>query len=215
MTSSMEEAMQKVLGELKLESTPQESKDNGKQQPFSKRNLPESLEVSFADNGNLLVCPIGSNIETRLRSSQVLFLELRRKVRDLTGDLSWSVRYASKIDTPLLPFLHCSSSLEILIDPMAPYRRPVDALAKEGVLVLLRLKSSAYYFKTKEELIQNPNMSGDKIRSLVDATTNTQRSLKSKTSHYSTKVKDVPNSDSNPASTAVQSNADQHPSGLS
>lgn len=164
----MKEAFSKVLDEV--HTVPSVTASAPASEPQQKRVLPESIIVELNEYGNLVVSPISPNIETRLRSSQVLFLELRRKVRELTGDNSWSVRYASQVDSPLLPFLHCSSSLEVFIDPMSPYRRPVEALSREGVLVLLRLKSNANYFKTKEELIKNPNMSNQKIKSLMEAT---------------------------------------------
>lgn len=88
----------------------------------------------------------------RLRSLNVLFLELRRKVRELTQDPTWTIRYASRVDQPLLPFLHSSGQLKVLIDPMQPYRSPIDALDKDRILDLIYLPSHAYYFKPKHEV---------------------------------------------------------------
>lgn len=124
--------------------------------PKPVHSLPEVINVILLDDGSVQVTPIDeSNISTRIKSANVLFLELRRKVKELTSDQSWTVRYASRVDSPLLPFLHSSSQLRILIDPLSPYRNPVDALSKEGVLTLVSIASHSYYFKAKGEVIRD------------------------------------------------------------
>lgn len=125
--------------------------------PKAKPTHSESITVEVLDGGNILVTPIDqATIGSRLRSPNVLFLELRRKVKEITKDSSWTVRYASKVDKPLLPFLHSSDQLKILIDPMSPYRSPVEALSKDGMLTLVLLGSHVYYFKPKGEVWRAP-----------------------------------------------------------
>lgn len=119
--------------------------------------LPEVVNVELQEDC-VRVTPVdNTTIGLRLKTSNVLFLELRRKIRELTKDPSWTVRYASKVNDPLLPFLHSSNNLKILVDPMSPYRNPIDALSKDGVLVLVLLPSHSYYFKPKEEVLSDGN----------------------------------------------------------
>lgn len=126
----------------------------------SSHSLPEVVEVELQGDGSVVVVPLdATTIGLRLKTSNVLFLELRRKIREITKDSSWTVRYASKVDDPLMPFLHSSNQLKVLIDPMSPYRNPVDALAKDGVLTLVLLASHAYYFKPKNEVLLDGNAS--------------------------------------------------------
>lgn len=116
--------------------------------------LPEVVEVKELPDGSIQVTPINEKtIGARLRNPRILFLELRRKIRELTGDDSWTVRYASQVHDPMLPFLHSSGKLKVLIDPMSPYRNPIEALSKDGVLVLIQLNSHVYYFKPKDEAL--------------------------------------------------------------
>ena len=127
----------------------------------SSHTLPEVVNVSALEDGSIQVTPLDiSTIGVRLKAPNVLFLELRRKIRELTNDDSWTVRYASRIKDPFLPFLHSSNELKILIDPMSPYRSPIDALAKDGVLVLALLPSHVYYFKPKNEVLRDSSLKG-------------------------------------------------------
>lgn len=122
----------------------------------SAHTLPEVIDVKILEDGNIQVMPIDElTISTRIKTANTLFLELRRKIRELTNDQSWTVRYASRVDNPLLPFLHSSDRLKVLIDVMSPYRNPLDALSRDGVLILVYLPSHVYYFKPKGEVIQN------------------------------------------------------------
>lgn len=119
-------------------------------------SLPEVVNVSLLEDGSVQITPLDeATIATRIKTPNILFLELRRVIRRLTEDESWAVRYASKISDPLLPFLHSSNRLQVLIDPMSPYRSPIDALSKDGVLTLALLPSHVYYFKPKSEVIRD------------------------------------------------------------
>ena len=128
--------------------------------PRSAHTLPEVVNVSLLEDGSVEVTPLDlTTVGVRLKEPNILFLELRRKIRELTGDSSWTVRYAAKVEAPLLPFLHSSKGLKILIDPMSPYRSPIDALSKVGVLILVLLPSHVYYFKPKNEVLRDHSSS--------------------------------------------------------
>lgn len=120
---------------------------------------PEVISVEKVSDGEMRITSCDSRIASRLRNLNVFFLELRRKVRRLTGDSSWAIRYASQVNSPLLPMLHSSLSLRILIDPMIPYRDPVKWLADGNELSMYELPSHAHYFMTREQLISNENVS--------------------------------------------------------
>ena len=123
-------------------------------------NLPEVVTVTLLEDGSIRVAPINSgNVAARLKNPGILFLELRRKIRELTEDSSWTVRYASQVSN-LLPFLHSSSQLKILFDPLSPYRSPIEALSKEGVLILSKVPSHIHYFKPKNEAIHDSSSQG-------------------------------------------------------
>lgn len=111
---------------------------------------PEAIHVERVSPNEILVTPADDRLGDRLRSHNVFYLELRRCIRLLTGDQTWSIRYASQITGQLLPMLHSSQELRILIDPMAPYRDPTRHLASTGTLSLLELPSNAHYFLTRE-----------------------------------------------------------------
>lgn len=120
---------------------------------------PEVISIDRASPGELVVKSTDARISARLRSLNVFFLELRRKVRILTKDDTWSIRYASQVQPVLLPMLHSSQTLRILIDPMGPYRDPVNWLAEGNELSLFELPSHAYYFLSREELVNTPGTS--------------------------------------------------------
>lgn len=112
---------------------------------------PEVIRVSQNVAGEYLVASLDTRIVSRLRTTNIFYLELRRKLRLLTGDESWAIRYASQVSAPLVPLLYSTRSTRILIDPMSPYRDPVRALAA-GEITLFELPSQAGYFHSREAL---------------------------------------------------------------
>ena len=130
-------------------------RDSGKLQAH-----PEVINVEQVSAGELVITTCDDRIASRLRSLNVFFMELRRKVRILTGDNSWAIRYASQVQAPLLPMLHSPHSLRIIVDPMGPYRDPVKWLSDGNSLSMFELPSHAYYFMSRDQLTQNESAPG-------------------------------------------------------
>jgi hypothetical protein len=127
---------------------------------------PEVINVEQVTVGEIRITTCDDRIASRLRSLNVFFMELRRKVRILTGDDSWAIRYASQVQTPLLPILHSPHALRIIIDPMLPYRDPVKWLSDGNELSMFEIPSHAYYFMTRDALMQNENVSNKLAKSV-------------------------------------------------
>ena len=87
----------------------------------------------------------------RIQSLYHLFTEMRKALVTETGNDSWSVRYASRVTKENLPFLHSSKTLEVVIDPLLPYRDPLRDLIQAGYLEFQISASQAYYFKPKAQ----------------------------------------------------------------
>lgn len=136
-------------------------RDSGKLQVH-----PEVINVDRVSVGEIRITSCDDRIASRLRSLNVFFMELRRKVRILTGDDSWAIRYASQVHTPLLPLLHSPHALRIIIDPMGPYRDPVKLLSDGSDLSVFELPSHAYYFMTRDQLLQNENASARLVKNI-------------------------------------------------
>lgn len=94
---------------------------------------------------------VNNNARPRVTSLNHLYTELRKALIALSGDRTWSVRYASQIRQENFPFLHSSHSLHILLDPLAPLRDPIRELLKDGYLCWQLHPSQSYYFKSLEE----------------------------------------------------------------
>ena len=114
---------------------------------------PEVISVVFSDDQNeLVVRATDSKIEHRLLNFNVFFLELRRKVRQLTGNQDWGIRYASQVTHPLIPMLHSNRDLKVIIDPLMPYRNPIRHMGLGNEIRLYVMPSNAYYFHSRDVL---------------------------------------------------------------
>jgi hypothetical protein len=77
--------------------------------------------------------------------------EVVRAMRELTGDSSWIIRYASQIDAQNVPAAKSSHANTVLLDLMAPYRSVVKALLIGGKVNLRMLpRSEPYFFKSRD-----------------------------------------------------------------
>ena len=87
----------------------------------------------------------------KLTGTYHLFTEMRKALTKATGNESWSIRYASRVVKENLHFLHSASTLQVVIDPLLPYRDPVRDLLNTGCLELQITDSQAYFFKPKND----------------------------------------------------------------
>jgi hypothetical protein len=76
---------------------------------------------------------------------------MKEALRKLTGDYSWSIRYASQIRRENMPFLHSSNTKCIMFDPFMPFRDPVREFFQTRVFLWQIFESNSYYFKTQQE----------------------------------------------------------------
>lgn len=112
----------------------------------------------------------------RIVSLTHFFSELHRALIALTGDRTWSLRYASQIRSENFPFLHSSQSLRILFDPLGPYRDPTRELVRDGYLIWQIVPSQAYYFKS----FQEASLIRDRERMIRDSAQEARRMTKRK-----------------------------------
>lgn len=87
----------------------------------------------------------------RIYSVQQLFVSMKNALKESTGNLTWSLRYASRVTKENLPFLHSSKTLQVILDPLLPYRDPVRELMTLGYLEFQISDSQAYYFKSMQD----------------------------------------------------------------
>lgn len=91
------------------------------------------------------------NARERIQGLYHLFTEMRKALVLFTGNESWSIRYASRVTKENLPFLHSAKTLQVVLDPLLPYRDPIRDLLHSGFLEFQISDSQAYYFKPKAD----------------------------------------------------------------
>lgn len=69
-------------------------------------------------------------------------------------DSVWRVRHCSQVQSENFPLIHSPASLEVIMDPMAIFRSPVDELNSVGEFLMSRLASKAYYAKSSEKVFE-------------------------------------------------------------
>jgi hypothetical protein len=87
----------------------------------------------------------------RIQGLYHLFTEMRKALERETQNDSWSIRYASRVLKENVPFLHSANTLQVVIDPLLPYRDPIRDLLHSGYLEFQISDSQAYYFKAKAD----------------------------------------------------------------
>ena len=87
----------------------------------------------------------------KITSTYHLFTEMRKAITKATGNESWSIRYASRVMKENLHFLHSANTLQVVIDPLLPYRDPVRDMLNTGYLEFQITDSQAYFFKPKND----------------------------------------------------------------
>jgi len=80
-----------------------------------------------------------------------LFSQLKEAMRRLSGDFSWSIRYASQVRRENMPFLHSANTRTILFDPFMCFRDPIREFFSTKYFLWQIMPSNSYYFKSQAE----------------------------------------------------------------
>ncbi len=119
-------------------------------EPLLVATVPEGTETTYASVKFQFVQPDPRERE-HIQSLYHLFTEMKKAIIAETGNDSWNLRYASRITKENLPFLHSSKTLEVVIDPLLPYRDPIRDLVHSGSLEFQISSSQSYFFKSKAD----------------------------------------------------------------
>jgi hypothetical protein len=66
----------------------------------------------------------------------------------------WRLRHCSQVQTENFPLIHSPVSLEVVLDPMAIFRSPLEELAVTGQLLMSKMESRAYYSKSADKVFK-------------------------------------------------------------